>query len=108
MRRKINDENNDINHSYYKSCLEYFSPLFGHWDQFLMNMGYFATYLATFHWLFDHDFLTFTPPGANFLRIWYIFKPIWLLVTKLRQLQILVAIAKAYIIHHFGGFWGIE
>ena len=42
--------------------------------------------------------------------MWYICSPIWLLVTKWRQWQILVAIAKALypFILHFGGFWGIE
>ena len=40
----------------------------------------------------------------------YIFKHIWLLVTKWRQFQLLVAISKALypFILHFGGFWGIE
>ena len=51
----------------------------------------------------------YTPWGQFFKNLVY-FKHIWLLETKWRQLQILVAIANALypFILHFGGFWGIE
>ena len=56
------------------------------------------------------DFEIFTPPGANFLRIWDILSPIWPLVTKLGKLEIWVANAKALypFILYFDRIWGIE
>ena len=55
-----------------------FSPLFGHWEQFLMNMGYLSTYLAT-----GDKLVTVGDLGC---------------ISKSLYPFIL----------HFGGFWGIE
>ena len=103
-----------------------FFHLFGHWWKICDNWRswlhiqkvYIHSYLALvdFGALRNHiftnidDFLTLTPPGANFWMNLVYFLPIWLLVTRWRQFQILVAIAKALypFILHFGGFCGIE
>ena len=109
---------------FYESGIFFY--LFGHWGQISDNWRswlhiqkvYIHSYftLVDFGALTKHivtnngDFVIFTPPGANLLRIWDICSTNWPLVTNWGQLVISVANAKALypFILHFGRLWGIE
>ena len=109
---------------FYESGIHFY--LFGHWGQISDNWRYWLhikkVYIHSYFTLVDCEalwkhivtnngyFVILTPHGANFLRIWDILSPIWLLLTKWRQLEIWVANAKTLyqFILDFHGFWGIE